>query len=166
MNDPPDGLRPDDSTDSGSDPKSDPTYLRTYERTKKKLTSVSESQVSGGAEGSEDGLISIADVIEFGFLPNAERFPLVRTGEREPIPWHVRAAVYYRDRGRCQFCKTDRPKPWHLDHIIPWSTGGPDNTENLRLLCEPCNMRRSNFNDLNTHAKMPCTWWCHRCYMP
>lgn len=134
------------------------TYVRTNEEgTKDERT----SQVSDAQEPT-----SIADVIEAGFLPTGDRFPVVRYGQRDEIPWHIRAAVYYRDGARCQICKTERPRPWHLDHIVPWSFGGPDTTENLRLLCETCNMRRSNYDLRDTFAKQPCTWWCNRCYLP
>ena len=53
--------------------------------------------------------------------------------------------------------------PLHLDHIVPWSAGGPDTSENLRLLCEPHNLDRSNFVD-HAGPKQGATWWCHRCY--
>ncbi len=29
-----------------------------------------------------------------------------------------------------------------LDHIYPWSLGGPDTVENLRVLCRSCNSRK------------------------
>ena len=62
-----------------------------------------------------------------------------RTGRRPAIPTWVRETVYRRDVV-CQICgTTERPS---LDHIIPWSKGGSDAVENLRLLCVPCNSRR------------------------
>ena len=139
----------------------EPTNLRTNEE-----VGPDSAQPRVSDARTPHGFLSIADVIEAGFLPTGDRFPIVRSGKRADIPWHVRAGVYYRDDARCQICKTIRPRPWHLDHIIPWSNGGPDTTENLRLLCEPCNLRRSNFNLRDTFAKRPVTWWCHRCYLP
>lgn len=99
-----------------------------------------------------------------GILPTGERFPVIRTGEREPIPYQVRAAVWLRDRGICQRCQYRNPKPWELDHIVPWSAGGSDDSTNLRVLCEPCNQKRSNYDDRSTFARRPVTWWCDRCY--
>lgn len=95
------------------------------------------------------------------------RWPVIRSGERDEIPWHTRCAVYYRDNATCQLCGTFRPETTHLDHLIPWSAGGSDKSDNLRVLCEPCNMRRGNAND-GTHRirKRPVTWWCARCYHP
>jgi 5-methylcytosine-specific restriction endonuclease McrA len=31
-----------------------------------------------------------------------------------------------------------------FDHIIPWSLGGADTAETLRLLCVDCNRRKSD----------------------
>lgn len=107
---------------------------------------------------------SLYDVLAAGIAGTGERFEVVRTGEREPIPYHVRAAVWLRDHGVCQKCYTRNPKPWELDHIVPWSAGGSDRSENLRVLCQPCNQTRSNYDDGTTFARRPVTWWCHRCY--
>lgn len=71
------------------------------------------------------------------------RYPLVRTGEREEIPKITRILVYARDNGRCRRCEArDHVE---IDHVIPWSAGGPDTSNNLRLLCHDCNQQRSNF---------------------
>lgn len=29
-----------------------------------------------------------------------------------------------------------------MDHIIPWSKGGPTTLENLQLLCGPCDVAK------------------------
>lgn len=94
-----------------------------------------------------------------------ERWPVVRSGERDPIEPHVRAAVWYRDGGRCAECIPEWPRSdvLHLDHIIPWSAGGPDATDNLRMLCESHNQERSNYVDF-ARPKRPATWWCLNCY--
>jgi hypothetical protein len=93
------------------------------------------------------------------------RWNVTRIGEREPIASHVRAAIWYRDQGRCADCLPEYPRSdvLHLDHIIPWSAGGRDTSENLRMLCEVHNVERSNFIDM-ARQKTPVTWWCHRCY--
>lgn len=108
----------------------------------------------------------LGDIIATGFMRTWERHDVIRTGEREPIPAHVRAAVWYRDHGLCALCpglEYQPDGPLHLDHIVPWSAGGPDTSDNLRLLCEPHNLERSNFID-HAGPKLPVTWWCHRCY--
>lgn len=124
---------------------------------------ISPSQTCRRVEA--DDVIGLGEVIAAGFMHSGERFPVVRTGEREPIPYHVRAAVWLRDRGICQKCGARDPKPWELDHIVPWSAGGSNESTNLRVLCEPCNQARSNYDDGTTFARAAVTWWCHRCYV-
>lgn len=70
-----------------------------------------------------------------------------RSGYRAPIPIEVRAFVMERDGHRCVFCTATDDLT--LDHIIPWSHGGPDTVDNLRVLCRPCNSRRGNRVEVN-----------------
>src|SRR4051812_16542299 len=74
-----------------------------------------------------------------------QRWPVVRTGERDPFPPVVRAVVHARDGGYCHFCGITGPL--ELDHIVPWSAGGSDRSDNLRTLCSRCNSDRSNYRD-------------------
>lgn len=60
---------------------------------------------------------------------------------RTPIPGFIREAVFRRDRGCCRYCGISRV-PFHLDHVRPWSWGGPDLLSNLVLACVPCNLRK------------------------
>lgn len=57
--------------------------------------------------------------------------------QRPLIPDAVRSAVYERDGNACVQCTTTDDLT--LDHIYPWSLGGPDTVENLRVLCRSCN---------------------------
>jgi len=57
--------------------------------------------------------------------------------QRMPIPRALRRAVMARDGHRCVQCGTT--ESLSLDHIHPWSLGGPDTYENLRVLCRSCN---------------------------
>jgi hypothetical protein len=92
----------------------------------------------------------------------SERFKIVRLGERQPIPGELRFAIAYRDKYKCKWCGSRRPL--EIDHIIPWSAGGPDIDTNLRVLCKPCNQRRSNFRtDENAPDISPLTIQCLRC---
>ena len=62
--------------------------------------------------------------------------------KRPTIPRDVVDAVWIRDKGRCVYCgSTDNLQ---LDHIIPFSKGGATTVENLQLLCQKCNIRKSN----------------------
>lgn len=56
---------------------------------------------------------------------------------RPAIPQAVRAAVFARDGRACLICIATEDLT--LDHIYPWSLGGPDTVENLRVLCRRCN---------------------------
>lgn len=49
----------------------------------------------------------------------------------------LRQAVFARDGWRCLHCGTDQNLT--LDHIHPWSLGGPDTLANLQTLCRSCN---------------------------
>ena len=82
-------------------------------------------------------------------LEKIVRQELIDSGElfgeqakRPRIPREVVDAVYSRDGGRCVYCgSTDNLQ---LDHIIPFSRGGATNVENLQLLCQKCNLEKSN----------------------
>jgi hypothetical protein len=65
----------------------------------------------------------------------------IRRDEWRPhIPDGIRSAVMERDGYQCLECgATD---DLTLDHIYPWSLGGPDTLENLRVLCRSCNCRK------------------------
>jgi len=51
----------------------------------------------------------------------------------------IRKAVWSRDNGSCQKCKSKYAV--QIDHIKPKAMGGEDSLENLRLLCRKCNQR-------------------------
>lgn len=72
------------------------------------------------------------------------RFPRVRRGERTPLPSWFRNAVLMRDDYTCKTCFQQGGR-LEVDHLIPWSSGGPDSSWNLRILCHACNQERSNF---------------------
>ncbi len=69
---------------------------------------------------------------------------------RSPIPPEVRQAVFARDGRACLFC--GMAEDLTLDHIIPWSHGGPDTIDNLRVLCRPCNSARGNRVDTHLNG--------------
>jgi hypothetical protein len=56
---------------------------------------------------------------------------------RPAIPKDIRQAVFARDGHKCTECTA--VEDLTLDHRHPWSLGGPDTEENLRVLCRPCN---------------------------
>jgi len=58
------------------------------------------------------------------------------------IPQDVKISVAVRDRGRCVYCGSNRKL--HYDHVYPYSKGGSNDVDNLQLLCQDCNLRKSD----------------------
>lgn len=56
---------------------------------------------------------------------------------RAPISADIRRQALERDRNRCVECGAI--DDLCLDHIHPWSKGGPDDLENFQVLCRSCN---------------------------
>jgi hypothetical protein len=72
----------------------------------------------------------------------------VKDVDQHDIKLGLRYEVLKRDRFRCVLCgaspATHLGCVLHVDHIIPWSKGGKTIPENLRSLCEPCNLGKSD----------------------
>ena len=66
------------------------------------------------------------------------------------MPTWVKKVVFFRDGGRCVLCQvdlsgllsTDRSK--HYDHMVPLASHGVNDACNIQLLCERCNLRKSD----------------------
>lgn len=63
-------------------------------------------------------------------------------GKRPPIPKSIVDTIWRRDKGCCVYCGST--ENLQIDHIIPFSKGGSSNIENLQLLCQKCNLKKSN----------------------
>ena len=61
---------------------------------------------------------------------------------REPIPDDVKLVVWARDGGACVRCGAKQNL--HFDHIIPVSMGGGNTEANIQILCQTCNLKKSN----------------------
>ena len=83
----------------------------------------------------------------------AEIFPssispsLRKNTPRQPS-LRLRFHVMSRDEFRCRQCgrspALESGVQLHIDHVIPWSAGGETCIENLKTLCEKCNLGKSN----------------------
>ena len=61
---------------------------------------------------------------------------------RVAIPRLVQREVWQRDGGMCVECSTR--ERLCFDHIVPFSKGGGNSVRNIQLLCEGCNLSKSN----------------------
>jgi hypothetical protein len=74
-----------------------------------------------------------------------ESFSETKTGRAtgRTIPRSVMLKVIRRDGQICQICQIPvKDDEVEFDHVIPFSRGGPMTTENLRLVCRPCNRKK------------------------
>lgn len=74
--------------------------------------------------------------------------------ERDKMTTKLRYAVMQRDQFRCVLCgaTVDSGAKLHVDHIIPVSKGGKTEMNNLRTLCDRCNLGKGasyNPNGMN-----------------
>jgi hypothetical protein len=61
------------------------------------------------------------------------------------IPRDIMMKVVRRDDYRCRKCGQHvEDRDIEFDHVIPHAKGGPTSVENIRLLCRPCNRKKSD----------------------
>lgn len=73
--------------------------------------------------------------------------PLTETRElrrvNRGIPRKMFLRIVRRDNQTCQICgKNLKEEEIEVDHVIPFSEGGPTEEGNLRVLCKDCNRRK------------------------
>lgn len=99
-----------------------------------KLSSKTSADGPGASEPHEPSMIRV----DVASMPRAPE-PKPR---REAIPRAVQREVWQRDGGRCVECNSR--ELLCFDHIVPFSRGGSNTIRNLQLLCEKCNLSKSN----------------------
>ena len=74
--------------------------------------------------------------------------------ERGEVSDSLRYNIFSRDRFRCVLCgaSASQGARLHIDHIIPISKGGKSTPENLRTLCERCNIGKSNKIEISENS--------------
>lgn len=87
---------------------------------------------------SERASAGVAMLVNTALMPKAEPVK----ARREAIPRLVQREVWQRDGGKCVECSTR--ERLCFDHIVPFSRGGGNSVRNLQLLCESCNLSKSN----------------------
>lgn len=74
--------------------------------------------------------------------------PSLQSERSRSISWRLRFLVMRRDDFKCQCCgNSPALSPGivlHVDHVHPWSKGGPTKMANLQTLCEQCNIGKSD----------------------
>lgn len=69
-----------------------------------------------------------------------------QANQRKLMTQEMRNRIKERDNYTCQICGKYMPDEvgLHIDHIIPISKGGKTVEQNLQVLCDKCNLRKSN----------------------
>ena len=62
--------------------------------------------------------------------------------KREPISNDVKLLVWSRDGAACVRCGSS--EKLHFDHVIPVAKGGGNNADNVQILCQACNLKKSD----------------------
>jgi hypothetical protein len=79
------------------------------------------------------------------------------------IPSWLKKAIFYRDHGRCVFCRADlsgllaTDRRLHFDHIVPLARWGTNDPSNFQVLCESCNLEKSDSPAKVGRFYVP--WW-------
>jgi len=77
----------------------------------------------------------------------------------------LQKAVKERAIGKCEYCTCPSafsPDSFQMDHIVPLSTGGESEAENLAYSCGGCNGHKHN----KTHHFDPLTGRLSRLFLP
>lgn len=87
---------------------------------------------------------AVAEVKRASEKRNTEEYR--RKAERSRVTDKLRYQIMRRDGFRCQLCGASQADgvKLHIDHIIPVSKGGTSDMENLRTLCERCNLGKGD----------------------
>lgn len=83
-----------------------------------------------------------ADITELDTAKYPKSASLKSEVSGREITQEVKDSVWDRENGKCREC--DSIQKLEFYHIIPFSKGGSNTCRNIQLLCEPCNLIKSN----------------------
>lgn len=70
-----------------------------------------------------------------------------RENQRPQIPKEIRDEVREKFGGHCAYCGIQlKAKGWHVDHVIPYAGGGPEDINNYFPACKECNSLKNSFS--------------------
>jgi hypothetical protein len=78
-------------------------------------------------------------------------------------PAWLKRALFCREKGLCAICKTDLSSIFHtggklaIDHMVPLNLGGVNDSSNLQMLCEKCNLEK--LGDTIVTTNLHPTFW-------
>jgi 5-methylcytosine-specific restriction endonuclease McrA len=99
--------------------------------------------------GAVGGARPMAAIVSRGWIEWYLRRGRRPDSSRPSIPRRIREEVLARDGLICGICRgAVEAADVHLDHIEPWSRGGPSTLENLRVTHSLCNIRRGAGRDV------------------
>ena len=83
-------------------------------------------------------------VFRFTLVPYTGKKVIELSGDNTRyIPSGVKKTVWLRDKGKCVICGSQ--ENLQFDHDLPFSKGGASiSTDNIRILCAGCNIKKSN----------------------
>lgn len=95
--------------------------------------------------------MTIGEVLDIGDELSSINFETTtkkynQANQRKLLTPELRQRIKERDNYTCQICGKYMPDEvgLHIDHIIPISKGGKTVEQNLQVLCDKCNLRKSN----------------------
>lgn len=92
-----------------------------------------------------DEILDIGDELSsINFETTTRKY--TQANQRKLLTPELRRKIKERDNYTCQICGKYTPDEvgLHIDHIIPISKGGKTVEQNLQVLCDKCNLRKSN----------------------
>ena len=100
----------------------------------------------------------VASLYDYAGYPQvADGTIKISTVKRRNWPSWLLRTLLARERGVCANCGTpfqELKTQLHIDHILPLNEGGCNDLVNLQLLCEPCNLRKSDNKEM-TRSSIP-----------